>query len=162
MKNLKKLNGALLIAGVLACSAAYSQSTTTPSTAPAAKEPAAPVATSETKLGKDQVQAEKDRIKAAYKADKEACKPMKGNQQDICEAEAKAKEKVALAELKYKETHSERDRQKLAETKAKADYDVAKERCEDKTGNDQSVCKKEAKAAEKAAIANSKKPASHS
>ncbi|HET9645449.1 MAG TPA: hypothetical protein VFP68_19300 [Burkholderiaceae bacterium] len=162
MTILRKLNGVLLIAGVLACSVAPAQTATTPATAPAANEPAAPATTSEAKLSKDQVKAEKDRIKAAYKADKEACKPMKGNQQDICEAEAKAKEKVGLAELKYKETHSERDRQTLAETKAKADYDVAKERCEDKTGNDQNVCKKDAKAAEKAAISNSKKAGAHS
>ncbi|HYY60973.1 MAG TPA: hypothetical protein VE756_06240, partial [Burkholderiales bacterium] len=46
--------------------------------------------------------AEEDRINAAYKADKAKCKDMKGNQKEVCEADAKGKEKVAKAELKAK------------------------------------------------------------
>jgi hypothetical protein len=110
------------------------------------------------RMDKSAVQAEHDRIEAAYKADKDACKSMKGNEKDVCQEEAKAKEKVAMAELKYKETGSPRDREKLAEIKAKADYDVAKERCEDKPfGAERSKCKSDAKAAEKTALENAKK-----
>ena len=41
-------------------------------------------------------------ISAEYKAAKELCKPMKDNAQDVCEKEAKGKEKVAKAELNAK------------------------------------------------------------
>src|SRR5678815_6015148 len=42
--------------------------------------------------------ADEERIESEYKAAKEKCDPMKGNEKDICQAEAKAKEKVAKAE----------------------------------------------------------------
>ena len=108
-------------------------------------------------LTRDQANAEHERIEATYKADKDACKKMDGNAKDICEAEAKGKQDVANAEIDYKRSGSERDRMKIAETRAKAEYAVAKERCEDRPRDQQSVCKKEAEAAEKAAIANAKK-----
>jgi len=75
----------------------------------------------------------------------------------VCEAQAKAKENVAKAELDYKRSGTERDRMNVAETKAKSDYDVAKEKCEDQASDKQSACKKEAKAAEESALAAAKK-----
>lgn len=108
-------------------------------------------------MTKEQVKAEHERIEAAAKSDKAACKQMKDNAKDICEAEAKAKEKVAKAELKYKETGSARDQEKLAKMRAEADYEVAKEKCEDQPKDQVSACKKEAKAAEKSAMAAAKK-----
>jgi hypothetical protein len=144
------LRYAAVLAGLLACSAGYAQygtgSTTKPdpnktTTAPAAK-------------GADK--AAMDSIEQTYKADKQACDAMKDNAKDICMAEAKGKEKVAKAELQYQKDPSDRNRMKLADTKAEANYDVAKEKCEDKAGNDREVCKKEAKAAETAAKAEAK------
>ena len=137
---MSKLN-TLLLAGLLACAGGYAQ---------AAGEANA-------RLTRDQASAEHDRVEATYKADKEACKKMDGNAKDVCEAEAKGKEQVANAEIDYKRSGTERDRMKIAETRAKADYAIAKERCEDRPRAEQSLCKKEAKAAEKAAIANAKK-----
>jgi len=88
-------------------------------------------------------------IKAAdaqYKTDKEACKSMSGNAKDICMEEAKGKEKVAKADAKaaYENTPRARENARLA--RAEAQYDVAKEKCDDLTGNQKDVCKKEASA----------------
>lgn len=98
----------------------------------------------------------KDRIAAAYKTDKAACDPMKGNAKDICVIEAKGKEKIAKAELEvsYKPTRKSRYASSIA--KAEADYAVAKEKCDDLAGNTKDVCVKEAKAAQIAAKADAK------
>ena len=81
---------------------------------------------------------------------------MSGNPKDVCIAEAKAAEKKAKAnaEAPYKNTDTARRNARIAA--AKADYDVAKAKCGDKTGNDKDVCIKEAKAAETKAIADAK------
>ena len=113
---------------------------------------AALVATSSFALTSAEHKAEKHRIEADYKAAKAACKSMKGNAKDVCEKEAKGHEKVALAELEYKQDASEGKRYKLAKTKADADYEIAKERCDDQAGNPKDVCKKDAKAAHVKAV----------
>ena len=88
-------------------------------------------------------------IKAAdsqYKADKDSCKSLSGNAKDICMQEAKGKEKVAKADARaqYDATPKARENARLA--RAEATYDVAKEKCDDVTGNQKDVCVKEAKA----------------
>ena len=90
--------------------------------------------------------ADKDKIEAQYKADKERCGSMSGNAKDVCQAEAKGKEKVAKAELEanYKNTDKARIDARMA--KADADYDVAKEKCDDLSGNAKDVCVADAKA----------------
>ena len=100
--------------------------------------------------------AGKSRIEATYKADKAACAASSGNARDICREEAKAKDKVALAELEYGYTGTRKDADRVAAAKADAAYAVAKERCDDQTGNAKSVCKKEAKAAHVKALADMK------
>jgi len=88
-------------------------------------------------------------IKAAdaqYKSDKEACKAMSGNAKDICMEEAKGKEKVAKADAKAAYDGTPRARENARLARAEAVYDVAKEKCDDMTGNQKDVCKKEAKA----------------
>lgn len=101
-------------------------------------------------------QAGKTRIGADYKADKVACARQAANAKDICLQEAKAKEKVALAELEYAHTGKSGDRNKVAVVKAESAYAVAKERCDDKSGNAKDVCVKEAKAVEVKALADAK------
>lgn len=91
--------------------------------------------------------AEKTRIEAEYKAAKQQCKSMKGNAKDVCEKQASGHEKVAKAELNFRADGSETNRHKLAKAKADADYDVAKEKCDDLSGNTKDVCVKDAKAA---------------
>jgi hypothetical protein len=90
--------------------------------------------------------ADQDRIEAEYKAAKERCDTMQGNAKDVCQKEAKGKENVAKAELTAKMSPSASNQRKVQEAKAEADYDVAKERCEDQKGNDKDVCAKDAKA----------------
>jgi hypothetical protein len=107
-------------------------------------------------LSKNDYQAGKDKIAAEYKLAKTNCGTLSGNPKDICVAEAKGTEKVALADLEasYKPTRENRYEARVA--KAEADYAVAKERCDDKAGNAKDVCMKEAKAAETTAKADAK------
>jgi hypothetical protein len=101
--------------------------------------------------------AEEDRIEAEYKAAREKCDPMQGNAKDVCQKEAKAKEKVAKAELAAQNNPTPANQRKVHEAKAEGTYDVAKEKCDDKKGNDKDVCQKEAKAAYERARADIKK-----
>ena len=100
--------------------------------------------------------ASKSRIEETYKADKAGCKSLAGNGKDVCMEEAKAKEKVAKAELEHDYTGKESDWVKVLKTRAETTYDVAKERCDDRAGNDKDVCVKEAKAAKETALADAK------
>ena len=101
-------------------------------------------------------QAGKTRISTDYKADKTACASQAGNAKDICVEEAKAKEKIARAELEYGYSAKASDQNKVLMAKAESAYAVAKERCDDKAGNDKDVCVKEAKAIEVKALTDAK------
>ena len=81
---------------------------------------------------------------------------MSGNAKDICQAEAKGKQKIAKAELdaRYKGTAKAREDARVA--RADAQYEVAKEKCDDLSGNAKDVCVKEAKAAQTRAKADAK------
>jgi len=107
-------------------------------------------------MSKDDYKAGKDKITAEYKLAKAGCASLSGNPKDICVAEAKGKEKVALAELEagYRPTAETRFRARVA--RAEAGYRAAKERCDDLAGNAKDVCVKEAKSAETAAMADAK------
>ena len=107
-------------------------------------------------MGAAEVKVAKDRISADYKAAKTQCGSMSGNAKDICVAEAKGKEDVAKAELAYARSGKPVDMTKVAMAKAESTYEVAKERCDDKSGNDTDVCRREAKAAEVRAKADAK------
>ena len=112
-------------------------------------------------MSKEEASAEKARIEAEFKADRKACDAMNGNAKDVCVEQAKGKEKVARAELDYKQDASERHRGKVAEAKADAQYAVAKEKCDDLQGEQKDVCVKDAKAA-KARAEDDMKSARHS
>ena len=100
--------------------------------------------------------AGKARINGAYKTDRDACGSLSGNAKDICVEEAKAKEKVGRAELDYNHTGKAGDMTKLRKVQADTAYDVAKEKCDDKAGNEKDLCQKEAKAARDKALADAK------
>ncbi len=89
----------------------------------------------------------KTSAKATYDAAAKSCGSLKDNAKDICMAEAKAArvKTEETAEATYKDTPKAREHAK--HEIAEADYKVAKERCDDKAGNDKDVCVKEAKAA---------------
>lgn len=140
-----------IAAAVALAFAGLAQAQSSPSTAPAT--PRAPAADQKMKS------AEKDRIEAEYKADKARCDGMKGNAKDVCVKEAKGKEKVAKAELDAKTDPSEHNQRKVMEAKADAQYDVAKEKCDDMKGKEKSACEKEAKAEHERAQADMKRSA---
>jgi hypothetical protein len=128
------LKTSLMLAGLLACSSGFAAD----------------------QMSKDEYKSAKDQINATYKSDKAACGKMDGNAKDVCNKDAKAKEKVAMAELDAKKSGKDSDRIKAAKVKAEQDYAVAKEKCEDKGVADKGACKKEAKAAEDKAMADIK------
>lgn len=89
---------------------------------------------------------EKDKIESTYKAEKQRCKSLAGNAEDVCEEEAKGHKSVALAELALRQAPTAENRYKLAKAKADAAYEVAKEKCDDLQGNAEDQCETEAKA----------------
>ena len=133
MNKLYALRSALLAASLLALPAVYAAT-----------------------MSKADYKAGKTRISADYKADKAACDSLTANAKDICVREAKAKEKVARAEIEYGYTGKTADRNKVLVAKAESAYAVAKERCDDLAGNAKDVCVKEAKAVEIKALADAK------
>jgi hypothetical protein len=95
-----------------------------------------------------ELKAGRDKIAADYKADKAACDAMKDNAKDVCNEEAKGKEKIAKAELDQKVRPSDSNARKVAEAKVEVAYDIAKEKCDDQKGDAKSACVKQAKAEE--------------
>jgi len=126
----------LSIAAALAL--AFAGSTYAQTTTPA--KPAQP------KVDHKAKKAEEDRIEADYKAAKAKCGEMKANEKDVCEADAKGKEKVAKAELDAKYANTERNQRKVDEAKAEHEYHVTKEKCDAEKGKQENACEKEAKA----------------
>jgi len=107
-------------------------------------------------MSKDEYKAGKEKIAAEYKSAKGGCDSLSANAKDVCMAEARGKQKVAKAELEASNKPSDKTRSAVSIAKAEADYAVAKEKCDDKAGNDKKVCLKEAKAAETRAKADAK------
>ena len=133
MNKFNSMNTTMLVAALAISSAAFSATIT-----------------------KEDYKARKAQIGDTYKADKKTCGSLAGNAKDICQQEAKGKEKVARAEVEYQYTGKPRDNEKLAMAKADAVYEVAKEKCDDLAGNPKDVCVKEAKAKHVAAKADAK------
>jgi len=101
---------------------------------------------SQAAMDKEHYNSSKERIKSDYESAKASCDSLAGNAKDICIAEAKGKEKVAKADLEANYTGKKKDWYDLSLAKADAAYEVAKEKCDDKGGNDKDVCLKAAKA----------------
>lgn len=107
-------------------------------------------------ITKEEYKATKDRIDADYKTAKERCDAMTGNAKDVCQKEAKGNEKIAKADLDARQKNTDKARREALEAKADAEYDVAKEKCDDLSGNQKDVCVKDAKAVEQRAKADIK------
>ena len=112
-------------------------------------------------MSKAEYKSGKDGIAAEYKSAKAACALMSGSGRDgnrgkvqrhICEAEAEGKRDVAKAELDARYSPSNQNRHAVNIAKAKADYSVARERCED-ANHVKQPCMEQAKAAETRAMA---------
>ena len=91
-----------------------------------------------------------------YKVDAAVCDAMSGNAKDICIEDAKGKEKVAKADAEAAFQNTPKAREEARVARADATFAVAKEKCDDLTGNSKDVCVKEAQAAHVKAKADAK------
>lgn len=107
-------------------------------------------------ISKTDYDAGKAKISTDFQTDKQACQAMSGNAKDVCQEEAKAKEKNARAALEYGHTGKASDQKKMLTVQADTAYDVAKEKCDDQTGNAKDVCVQQAKTVHTKAIAELK------
>lgn len=98
----------------------------------------------------------KERAEDVYKADKAACMNFSGNARDVCQAQAKGKERVTLAEIEYRQTGKQADAVKVGQARADGEFEVAKERCDDLAGQPKSLCLTQAKASHTKAEADAK------
>lgn len=107
-------------------------------------------------MSKDDYKASGARIDQEYDANKTKCDSFSGNAKDVCRAEAKARQRVARAELDARYKPGIRADYRVAEARADGAYEVAREKCDDLSGNPKDVCAKEAKAARTKAVADAK------
>lgn len=85
-----------------------------------------------------------DQIKAEYKAAKDQCDALKGNEKDACEERAKAARTNAEADAKVGKADA-KARRDVAEDRRKAEYDAAKAQCDTLKGDAKDKCRIEAK-----------------
>jgi hypothetical protein len=95
----------------------------------------------------DQYKSLETKIEYDYKVAKDKCDSLAGNDEDICEAEVKGKMDIDQAELKHSNKPTPKTLYKARVAKADADYSLAIQKCDEKVGNAEDVCVKEAKAA---------------
>jgi hypothetical protein len=115
----------------------------------AAAQTTAPASAAMTKA---EYHAAKERIEMNHKNAKKTCDTLKDNAKDVCQEEAKGKERVEKAELENQYKPTPGHARKVEEVKADTAYAIAKEKCEDQSGDAEKVCKADAKAAHERAI----------
>ncbi len=98
-----------------------------------------------------------DRADAQYKTAKDNCKDLKDNAQDVCKKEAKLEQTRSTAEAKAQHEGTVKANSKALKDVADAEYDLAKEKCDDLDGNAKDVCVKEAKAEKEKTHADAEK-----
>jgi hypothetical protein len=97
-------------------------------------------------MTKDEYNVAKEKISADYKVAKAKCDTLKDNAKDVCEKEAKGVENVAKAQLEQDYKPTPGHAKKVAEETATMNYDVAKEKCDDQSGDAKNACVNQAKA----------------
>jgi hypothetical protein len=107
-------------------------------------------------LTKAEMDSQKAQIDRTHDSDKSACGRLANNAKDVCLEEAMARQKVGHAELVYRDSNAIADFRKLSTVQAETAYAVAKEKCDDRSGNAKDVCVQEAKAVETKALADVK------
>ena len=83
-------------------------------------------------------------IPGRFKAAKQRCDGMKGNEKDVCTKQAKADEKRAKADAKARRD-SRIARGEAREEKREANVSVAKEKCENLSGDAKDRCMAQAR-----------------
>ena len=103
-------------------------------------------------MTKEAFKAAEERIEATARSERKACATRKGRMAELCTKEAKAREKVALAELEAEYEPGLDSWQEARYVKAEAEYDVAREKCDDLKGAGRDRCIQAAKSTREAAI----------
>jgi hyperosmotically inducible protein len=91
-----------------------------------------------------------------YKAATAKCDAKSGNDKDVCMAEAKAARARTESEAIAKYNNSEKGRAGARSKVAEADYEVAKAKCDAKSGAEKDSCMDNAKSVRTAALADAK------
>jgi hypothetical protein len=115
---------------------------------------AAPASAAMTAAEYKQAQQKAD---ADYKVAAERCKPLRGNEKDVCMNDAKAARDSAKAQARAEYKATPKARAEAKEDMAEAKYRAAKERCDALTGNEKDVCIQRAKADKEKAEADATK-----
>lgn len=100
--------------------------------------------------------AQRERIQADYEALEARCKPLRGNERDLCQVRAQGTRMIARAQLDAVAKPGPRSSEKVQLARADAAYAYERERCDELRGNDRDVCRKDAKAALATARASAK------
>lgn len=103
-----------------------------------------------------QYRALTDRAESDYKMAKERCDSLSGNAKDICVEEAKVARSRANADAVAQHNKAKGARTKAWLEVAEAEYELAKERCDDLAGDAKDQCKTSAKGMRTAGIADAK------
>jgi hypothetical protein len=107
-------------------------------------------------MTKDEYKAKKTEIAADYQAERQKCGVRYGNALDMCVARAHGVRDVAKAELEAAYRPSAATDYKAAVARAKSQYAIAKEECDEQKGEMRKKCVGRAKDAMERAIAEAK------
>lgn len=83
-------------------------------------------------------------IEAEHKAAAGRCAMLRGNDVDVCRAEADGRRKVAEAQLRMQRSNSSENLRALARAQANAQYGVENERCDALQGEASRACQRQA------------------
>jgi hypothetical protein len=117
---------------------------------------AKPVRTPAPPMTQQGYEAAKAKIADGFRADQKLCATVKGPAQDVCQVEAKGRQKSLLADLDAQYKPSAEASFKAKNVTADANYDVARKKCETRKGDAKDRCVKEAKASREAAVRQAK------
>jgi hypothetical protein len=84
--------------------------------------------------------AARERIGANLKAALEQCEKQVEPARAVCVKEAQGRQQIALAELDHQRSPSDANARRLAETRVAVNYDVAREKCNERQGGDKAAC----------------------
>ncbi len=88
----------------------------------------------------------KRQIQQQHDSAMKKCDVLKNNAKKICEVEADGEKSIAEAQARVMDRDSPKNRLNLAETRADAEFEVAKARCDDQVGESKDTCRRNAKA----------------
>lgn len=97
-------------------------------------------------LSREAYDTERDRIDATFEAETDRCGGLGGNARNVCRAQAGAQRKVARAELDARLKNTDRATYQARQARIESEYEVARQKCGDHSGNSRDSCLREAKA----------------